>query len=208
MVAVVEATLNGVERVWQQVNQFRQSMIELNDQTEAISKVVRSLDGIAGEVHLLALNAAIEAAGAGEYGERFRVVAHQIKQLAGRANRATTEAQQLIQQVQLSSRTSLVQVEEGQAEVLAVVQANSGLRSSLCELEQSAEQVAEAVDYLVNLAVKVSQQAEEIQQATQQQRVSSEQVLVSPHAGEIATQTAHTTVQIGRSSVQLELLTN
>ena len=209
MVTVVESTLSGVERVGRQVAAFRQHMLELNEQSAVISKVVSLLGAIADEVHLLALNAAIEAAGAGEYGERFKVVAHEIKQLANRANRATQEAQTLVNGVQASSRTALSQVEEGQAEVSSVVEANSGLRHSLQALEQSAQQVSEAVAYLLTLAGQVTERAEEIRQATFHQRTSSEQVLLSARAvGAVAEQTAVATHQIADSSSQLETLTN
>lgn len=209
MVEVVQATLNGVERVGRQVEEFQRSMRGLNVQTEAIIKVVGLLGSIAGEVHLLALNAAIEAAGAGQYGERFRQVARQIKELANRSNKATQEARLIITEVQASSRRALTQVEAGQAEIYTVIQANGGLRQSLEELEQSAQQVAEAVSYLLALAEQVSDRAELIKQATFQQRVSSEQVLVSAAcAEEVAEQTAATTHQIARSSSQLENLTN
>lgn len=209
MVIVVQTTLNGVERVGQQVEQFRRSMSELNVQAEAINKVVGLLGSISDEVHLLALNAAIEAAGAGEYGDRFRVVAHQIKQLASRSNQATQEARSIINGVQLSSRIALSQVEEGQAEVSVIIESNSKLRQSLQELEQSTSQVAHAVVNLLKLAEQVSEQAASIKLATQQQRTSSEQVIVSTRsAEEVADQTATATNQIASSSIQLETLTD
>ncbi len=209
MSEVVEGTLVGIEKVGQQVEEFRRAIQELNQQTENISRVVGLLGSIADEVHLLALNASIEAAGAGEAGQRFRVVAQEIKQLAARANRATQEARSMISVVQQSSRTALSQIEENQLEVIRVVQTNSGLRLSLSHLEAGAMQVGEAVGALHSLAGQVSERAEEIKQATSQQQTSNQLVIYSTSSvGEVAEQTAFATQQIADSSAQLEALAN
>lgn len=209
MTSVVENTLNGVERVGQQVNEFSRVMVELNQQAEAIGKVVTLLGSIAGEVHLLALNAAIEASGAGEYGERFRMVAREVKQLANRANRATEEARTLVNGVQISSREALNQVTQGQTEIWTVIEANSGLRQSLETMVKSAHQVNDSVTSLMNLAGQVSQQAEEIKLTAQQQRQANEQVIFSAHSvRQVAEQTADATHLIASSSLQLENLTD
>lgn len=209
MATVVEYTLSGVERVGHQVEEFSRIMADLNRQSEMIGKVVGLLGSIAEEVHLLALNAAIEASGAGEYGERFRMVAREIKQLANRANQATDEARNLVSGVQQSSREALAQITQGQAEVSSVVGTNSELRQSLQALETSAQQVSESVTLLMQLAGHVSERAEEIKRATLQQRQSSEQVIFSARSAEaVAEQTASATHQIASSSVQLESLAN
>lgn len=207
MSIVVEKTLQGVEFVGQQVAEFSQLMNGLNKQAEEIGKVVTLLNSIATEVHILSLNAAIEAAGAGEYGERFRAVAHQVKQLAGRAGQASQEAQHLISQVQLNSRNAVYQIEKGQLEVEAVVAANTDMRKSLSQLEVSAFQVTEAVSQLLNLAEQVEERAEEIKLATLHQRISNEQVIISTRsAEEVAEQTVRATQQVTVSSHQLETL--
>lgn len=204
MVAVVESTLRGVERVSEQVTEFNQVMQELNVQSQAIGKIVELISSIAKEVHILALNASIEAAGAGEYGGRFQMVAREIKQLANRANRATVEANQLISHVQTTNQLALSQVCEGQNEVLLVIEANADLRQNLQALEDSAEQVERSVVSLLEFASQVRDQTDEIKQATQQQRISSQQVITSTQLVEsIAEQASGSTVQIAINSVEL-----
>src|SRR5205085_2339876 len=102
----------------------------------------------------------------------------------------------------------LSQVEEGQAEVALVVQTNSSLREKLDELERNSRRVEESVCRLVELSTGVKERAEEIQQATYQQHLSSEQVINSARSlSTVAEQNASASQEIAASSIQLEKLT-
>lgn len=209
MAWVVENTLDGVERIGQQVDDFSQRMMELHHQTESINKVVDSLNSIGKEVHLLSLNASIEAAGAGVYGERFKMLARQIRHLAGRANFATEEARSLISEVQRSSELTLNQILDGKEEVIAITNNNSNLRKSLNRLAESTESVNEAVVQLLTMSGQVRNRSEEISYATQQQYIASEQVINSARLAEqVAQETANASQEVAMSSSELENMSN
>ncbi|RVU16395.1 globin-coupled sensor protein [Methylobacterium oryzihabitans] len=97
--AVARSAVETAERT-------RHSVGSLIEHTTEISQVVELINQIAGQTNLLALNATIEAARAGEAGRGFAVVAAEVKTLAGRTAKATTEIASRIDAIQHATRQS------------------------------------------------------------------------------------------------------
>lgn len=85
-----------VGQVEDNLGQARQTVRQLAEQAKQIASIIHLVSEIANETQLLSLNASIEAAGAGVYGERFGVVASEVKALAMRTRNATSEVTNVI----------------------------------------------------------------------------------------------------------------
>lgn len=115
--AIVQGTVDGMARIAEQVRATAHNVESLGSRSDQIGTIIGTIEDIADQTNLLALNAAIEAARAGEQGRGFAVVADEVRALAERTTRATSEISKMIKAIQSETRQAVKSMEEGVVEV-------------------------------------------------------------------------------------------
>ena len=172
------------------VNMIATSNLELNAMAQRIREITLLIDNFSNETHLLALNAAIEAAGAGEEGARFGVVAGHVRKLAQRSRIAAVEIQQLVSRIQGAAARSVMVTEEG-IKVVALgeqmlgesLQANANIIQQIGQTTQLAEAISQATDQQGEATGRVADTI--LQLSTISQTISQNSQYYRASAGEL-----------------------
>jgi hypothetical protein len=180
----VERARESIATMRRHVDQVVTHMLELGQKSQQIGAVLDIVTELAEQTNILAINATIEAAGAGEAGQRFGVVADEIRKLADRVAQSAKEIRTLIDDVRnavhrtvMAAETSAKAADAGTTrfgDVASAFKQIAGLVSTTTEAAReiglSTKQQATAVEQ-VNVAIT------DVAQTTKETEASSSQTL-------------------------------
>jgi methyl-accepting chemotaxis protein len=171
----VAETVNGMDKVSQQVEVIASGIQDLAARAQAIGQIIVTVNEIAAQSNMLALNAAVEAARAGRAGRGFAVVANEVRNLAEQSQRATTQVRSILAQVQQGVRAVEEAIAEGrqwtQGGMHLAKKSGEAIRelgASVRESAQASAQIAAAAGQQLTGMEQLAQVMEHIQTAAAQ----------------------------------------
>ena len=150
-------------------NHVVQAMAEISESSTKISGIINLINDIAFQTNLLALNASVEAARAGDHGKGFAVVATEVRKLAHRSAKASSEIGELVE-LEMKSIKNGREFVEGSDKALKSMQKETEemlqtlKNKSNLSMEEILESVIKFSEMMENIEVASSEHASGISQ--------------------------------------------
>ncbi|MDI1477350.1 CHASE3 domain-containing protein [Polyangium sp. y55x31] len=182
----VTAARETVEGTRKQVDRVVTHMVGLNQRSQEIGGIVDIIRELAEQTNILAINATIEAAGAGEAGRRFGVVADEIRKLADRVAGAARNIQHLVEQVRGATNATVMATEDSAKAVEASTRrfADVGasferIRTYVADTARSSREIEASTRHQTTAMEQVNQAMQSVSEAAREVQTSAKQTLMT-----------------------------
>ena len=158
------------------------SMHEIVVSGGKISKIVKTIDGLAFQTNLLALNASVEAARAGESGLGFAVVAQEVRALAQRSADAARDTAELVAASVDAGNAGRAQLDAVAAVVGAITERTIKVKQLMDQVNHTGQEQAQGLAQIARAMTQMDQVTTATAASAEQRAAASEQLSAQSQA--------------------------
>lgn len=170
--------MQDVERSMQKANN---TITQLNEQTQHISRAVMMIHSLADQTNLLALNASIEAARAGEHGKGFAVVAKEVRKLAEQSQEFTKSIAAIVTKIQQDALEATNNMDNAMQSVDTGVTTTEHSAAKFREITVQVQQIGPQMEHVSAIMHEISNHTRDVAQSSIELSNRSEENLISMH---------------------------
>ncbi|MBS1819182.1 MAG: MCP four helix bundle domain-containing protein [Acidobacteria bacterium] len=152
------------------------SMTAIQESSQKVGNIIKTIDEIAFQTNILALNAAVEAARAGEAGMGFAVVADEVRSLAQRSAQAAKDTAALIEESIARSQGGARNVEQVAAAIAAITTSVEKVKGLVQEVSVASREQAQGFDQVSSAIAQMEKVTQTTAATAEESAAASEEL--------------------------------
>nr|WP_239534773.1 methyl-accepting chemotaxis protein [Solibacillus kalamii] len=179
--AIVGQNIAQMQDVEQAMQTASNTINELNEQTQHVSRAVTMIHSIADQTNLLALNASIEAARAGDHGRGFAVVAQEVRKLAEQSQEFTKSIATIVTKIQQGTLEATNNMANAMRSVDTGVTTTELSAVKFREITMQVQQISPQMEHVSTIMNEISDHTHDVAHSSIELSNRSEENLVLMH---------------------------
>lgn len=173
---LVTNSAKSVATANEEMTRLTEAMGNIDDTSQQIGNIIKTIEDIAFQTNILALNAAVEAARAGAAGKGFAVVADEVRNLASKSAEAAGSTSALIEKTIEAVRVGTEITSETEKSMLEVAELTNRVEKIVVGIADASDRQSEDIEYITTGIEQISGVVQNNSATAEESAASSEEL--------------------------------